>query len=229
MKVRNVWFDLGLTLVQVPVEQLYKEVLQKFQVEKTEEDIRRCFYLTDKTFMREYPHVLGTKPVNFMPWYLGVLNYHLGVQLDLQLCAKLYREVRQQTEIRWQLIDGVVETLKQLKSLDIQIGLISNWDYSCRTVLSDNHLEQFLDPIIISSEVGIEKPDPSIFEKALNAAGADPKTSLYVGDNYYDDVIGTQKVGMKCLLIDPYKRLGIPEIKYELVISDIREVVHYIG
>ena len=228
MKVKNVWFDLGMTLVHVPVEQLYKEVLRKFQIEKTSEDIRRCFYLTDKTFMREYPHVLGSNPVNHMPWYLGVLNYHLGVQLDLQVCTKMYREVRQQTDIRWKLIDGVVDTLKQLKSLNIQLGLISNWDHSCRMVLSENNLEQFLEPIIVSSEVGIEKPDPSIFEKALKMAGAEPKTSLYVGDNYYDDVVGTRKVGMKCLLIDPYKRLGIPEINYDLVISDIREVVHYI-
>lgn len=228
MKFQNVWFDLGLTLVHIPLEELYLQVLQEFNVEKTCSDIRRAFYLADKTFMREYPHVLGTDSAHFMPWYLGVLNFHLGVRLDLQACTKLYREAHQRMNVKWQLIDGAVETLKELKSRGIQIGLISNWNQTCRTVLSEKGLDKLLNPIVISSEVGVEKPDPRIFQTALTLADADPKKSLYVGDNYYDDVIGTRKVGMKCLLIGPYKRFGIEEIDHDLVITDIREVMNYI-
>jgi putative hydrolase of the HAD superfamily len=228
MKVQNVWFDLGLTLVHVPLEEAYLQVLEAFDVKKAGTDIRRAFFMADKTFMREYPHVLGTDPAQFMPWYLGVVNFHLGVRLDLQVCTKLYREAQQQRKMRWQLIDGAVDTLKELKSRGIQTGLISNWNHTCRTVLSENGLDKLLNPIVISSEVGLEKPDPRIFETALRLADADPERSLYVGDNYYDDVVGTRKVGMKCLLITPYKRFGIEEIDHDSVIKDIREVVHYI-
>ncbi|MGB8454103.1 MAG: HAD-IA family hydrolase [Anaerocolumna sp.] len=228
MKFQNVWFDLGLTLVRIPVEEAYAQVLQAFEIEKSGSDIRRAFYLANKAFMKEYPHVLGTDSAHFMPWYLGVLNYHLGVRLNLQACAKLYSELNQQMNVKWQLIDGAVETLQKLKSLGIQTGLISNWNQTCRTVLSENGLDKLLNPIVISSEVGFEKPDSRIFVTAIKLANADPEKSLYVGDNYYDDVIGARKVGMKCLLISPYQRLGIEEIDHAPIITDVREVVHYI-
>ncbi|WP_216628251.1 HAD-IA family hydrolase [Paenibacillus germinis] len=44
----------------------------------------------------------------------------------------------------------------------------------------------YFDPIIVSTEVGLEKPDPAIFQLALNMAG--PKDILYVGDHETIDV-----------------------------------------
>ena len=75
--------------------------------------------------------------------------------------------------------------------------LISNWDPSCRSVLEQNGLTPYLDPILVSSEVGVEKPDRRIFEKALELSGEDPRECLYVGDNYYDDGVGALKWGWR--------------------------------
>ena len=106
----------------------------------------------------------------------------------------------------------------------MRTGLISNWDPSCRSVLEQNGLTPFLDPIVVSSEVGVEKPDRRIFEKALELSGEDPRNCLYVGDNYYDDGVGASQVGMAFCILNPPDRLGIPELELPWCVPDIRGV-----
>ena len=228
MGYRYVWFDLGLTLVKSPVEKLYAQVLRRFDIEKDEDDIRRAFYLTDKTFMREYPRVLGADPAQFMPWYLGVLNYQLGVRLNLSACCRHYIELGEQAGRRWQAVPGAAGLLEELRRRGIGTGLISNWNHTCRDVLAENGLDRLLDVIVVSSEVGYEKPDARIFEAALQAAHVAPEECLYVGDNYYDDAVGARNAGIQCLLISPYGTLGMEEITHDATISNIKEVIRHL-
>jgi putative hydrolase of the HAD superfamily len=228
MKIRSVWFDLGLTLVYTPVDKVYQQVLASFGIQKEHDDIKRAFYLADKTFMRDYPHVLGTDTAHFMPWFLGIVNYHLGIRLNLAEAVTAYQKSRQSLHAGWQLIPGAAELLKELKVRGIHTGLISNWDASCRSVLAENGLDALLETVVVSSETGVEKPDPQIFEAALNQSGIEPEQTLFVGDNYYDDVIGAAKCGIRCLLLAPYGNLGIEEIKYQPMLSNIGEVLNYL-
>lgn len=228
MKFRYVWFDLGLTLVRSPFEELYNQVLAAFDVQKEEDEIKRAFYLTDKEFMRNYPHVLGTLPAHFMPWYLGLLNYKLGLRLNIEETYRIYTKLKEGLSLKWRLIPGVAEMLKELRQRGVHIGLITNWDASCRSVLNANNLDGWLDITVISSEVGIEKPEKAIFQMALDEAGAEAEEVLYVGDNYYDDVVGAGQAGIRSLLIAPYGRLGIEEINHEYIISNIKEVADYL-
>ena len=75
MAYEYLWFDLGMTLVETSRSIRYQKVLEDFQIVKEEKEIRKAYHITDKIFMREYPHVLGQSPEKFFPWYLGVLNY----------------------------------------------------------------------------------------------------------------------------------------------------------
>jgi FMN phosphatase YigB (HAD superfamily) len=56
--------------------------------------------------------------------------------------------------------------------------------------------------IITSKEVGHEKPHPPIFLMALEQAGAQAASTIYVGDHYDTDVVGAQRVGIKGVLLD---------------------------
>jgi putative hydrolase of the HAD superfamily len=224
MKYRYVWFDLGCTLVHSDHAGRYAEALREFGVHRDEAAVEAAFYLADKTFMRQYPHVLGGNPDTFLPWYLGVLNYHLGVKLNLHACQKSYVDTFTPDGRRWTAAPGAADLLRRLKAAGLGVGLISNWDLSCRTVLSENGLDWLLDVIVVSGEAGFEKPDPRIFQIALQAAGVTPEHSLYVGDNYYDDVLGARAAGMDCLLLAPYGRTGIEEIAHDRLIAEIGEV-----
>ena len=58
--------------------------------------------------------------------------------------------------------------------------------------------------IVDSSVEGVAKPDPRIFQPALDALGTDPSRTLYVGDTVHADVHGADAAGMPVVQLDPY-------------------------
>ncbi len=57
-------------------------------------------------------------------------------------------------------------------------------------------MAQRLDVALFSSEVGRRKPDPAIFERALERLGVEPGRTLFVGDTLATDVAGAAALGM---------------------------------
>lgn len=227
--IRYIWFDLGYTLVKTNREQMYQKVLHLFGVYRSMEEIARAYHRTDKLFMREYPGVLGKDHRVFMPWYIGELNYALNLTLPIEEVMSYLKKINAQNPVRWEVCEGVIPTLRTLKKHGYHLGLISNWDHTARDVLASCRLDQELDDIVISSEVGVEKPDPAIFQLAMERSGATPSQSLYIGDNYYDDVIGSRKAGIHCLLINRFGNFGIEELTHVSVIHGVQEVLDYFG
>jgi putative hydrolase of the HAD superfamily len=82
-------------------------------------------------------------------------------------------------------------------------GVISNSNGSARRILQSLGLARYLDFVLDSAEVGVEKPDPRIFRLALERAGVRPPEAVYVGDLYSVDVLGARGVGMPAILLDP--------------------------
>lgn len=223
--VDYIWFDLGYTLVHLNREEVYREVLQQSGIEKTTEEIALAYHLTDKYFMREHPGLLGKKRENYHIVYQGKLHQFLRLEKE-QTERLIKNKFMPRNEVRWNAFAKTIETLKELKSQGVGVGLISNWNDTARNVLKENHILPLLDHVVISSELGIEKPDERIFQHALEQNGVAPEKSLYIGDNYYDDVIGSKKVGMDSILINPFDRVGIEELDQQIfVISNIENLI----
>jgi len=65
--------------------------------------------------------------------------------------------------------------------------------------------------VAISGVLGVAKPDPRIFEAALAGAGADPSTTVHVGDQPANDVAAARAVGITPVLIDRFARYPEPD------------------
>ncbi|ELZ05663.1 HAD-superfamily hydrolase [Natrialba chahannaoensis JCM 10990] len=92
---------------------------------------------------------------------------------------------------------GRVETIEDLADRDLHIGVISNVDDEAgREMLAQFGVREQFDSITTSEEVGRTKPDPDLFETALEKAGVSPERSLMIGDRYEHDVKGAAEVGM---------------------------------
>ena len=65
-------------------------------------------------------------------------------------------------------------------------------------------LEPYLDFVVTSEEVGSDKPEPPIFQAALERAGVNASEAVHVGDQYKIDVEGARGVGISPILIDRY-------------------------
>jgi putative hydrolase of the HAD superfamily len=91
--------------------------------------------------------------------------------------------------------------LKDLKKLGLTLGIITNLNQDMDVLLNELDLQTIIDVIVTSSEVGVEKPHPSIFLRALDKVGITPQEAIHVGDQLFSDAQGAKAVGIKPVLI----------------------------
>jgi len=82
--------------------------------------------------------------------------------------------------------------------------VVSNSDGSMARTVARIGMDHLFDGLVDSTAVGFEKPDPRIFEVALDLAGARPERTLHVGDLYAADVVGAWAAGVHAVLLDPW-------------------------
>jgi HAD superfamily hydrolase (TIGR01509 family) len=105
----------------------------------------------------------------------------------------------------WKMVmPGVPEALARLHHRGLTLAVVSNSDGTCAESLEAAGLRRYLGVVIDSADVGVEKPDPRIFEIALARCGAHRHRTLYVGDLYHADVVGGRGAGLHVLLLDPH-------------------------
>lgn len=225
MMKEYVWFDIGYTLFYLNRENAYRQALKEAGLELSLSKIERGFHFADKLFMREFTGLFGVEdPGVYMPWYIGRMNYELGIQVDINDIVKRWMEIRNEQPRQWEAYAYCRPVLSDLKKSGYKLGVISNWDGSARGLLEEHGLIDFFDTIIISSEVGVLKPEPEIFHIAFEKSGSNAEKGLYVGDNYYDDAVGSRSVGMDCCIINRFGNFGVEELKGCGIIPDIRGV-----
>jgi len=95
----------------------------------------------------------------------------------------------------WEMYPEVFATLEALSSR-FSLGVISNFDGRLRLVLDQLGIAKLLSPIVISSEVGADKPDAIIYERALQLAGFAPNEALFAGDDPVRDWQGAASAGL---------------------------------
>jgi putative hydrolase of the HAD superfamily len=100
----------------------------------------------------------------------------------------------------FQTLGAAEALLEALRSRGIKTGVILNsWPDPGRVLRGDIEragLTGLLDTIVISSEVGMRKPDPGIFRLALDELGVEPHDAMFVGDRLETDVQGAANLGM---------------------------------
>ena len=99
--------------------------------------------------------------------------------------------------------DDVRRTLPELKKAGYVLAVISNRDKPFQDTLDSHGLSEFFPYALAGGEVDIYKPEPGIFEHALRQLNVTARETVYVGDNYYADVVGARRAGLEPVLFDP--------------------------
>jgi HAD superfamily hydrolase (TIGR01549 family) len=104
----------------------------------------------------------------------------------------------------WETVPAdVIPALGRLRGLGLRIGVVSNANGTLCAKFERLGLAQCVDCVIDSADEGVEKPDPRIFERALELLGARRETTMHVGDMYHVDVVGARAAGLHAMLFDP--------------------------
>ena len=85
--------------------------------------------------------------------------------------------------------------LRALRAAGMRLVIASNWDCSLADWLGPAGLLELVDAVVTSAEVGVAKPDPLVFRRALAVAGVGPEAAVHVGDSPDNDVAGARAAG----------------------------------
>jgi putative hydrolase of the HAD superfamily len=137
--------------------------------------------------------------------YLGYVLEHLGItaESEVEAIAAWRRQYNLPVGL-WDVADPEAPAaLARVKQAGLVAGVISNSNGSVQSILERTGLARHLDFVVDSAVVGVEKPDPRIFEIALGWAGVAAHEAVYVGDLYSVDVLGARRAGLRAVLLDP--------------------------
>ncbi|WP_115463200.1 YjjG family noncanonical pyrimidine nucleotidase [Winogradskyella aurantiaca] len=123
------------------------------------------------------------------------------------------------------LFEGTVDLLEYLKQ-NYQLHIITNGfsEAQERKLINSNILDYF-QTVTNSEQVGVKKPNPRIFNFAMQVASAAPDESIMIGDNIEADVEGAENVGMNSVWFD-YKNSNKDYTK--LRISKLNELKNWL-
>ena len=127
------------------------------------------------------------------------------------------------------VIEGVFEVLETMRKDGYRIAMIVNGDSAgTRNIIATCGLEDCFDVIVISEEVGIEKPDKQIFQVALDKLGVEAENAVMVGNRIDADIVGANRIGMKSVWFrwnDRYEEtIGSEEEKPSFIIKSLSEL-----
>ena len=101
------------------------------------------------------------------------------------------------------------ETIKVLDYLQskYKLHIITNGFEEVQYIkLEESGLTKYFDVVILSEKVGVKKPHPYIFKKAFSESGANAANSVMIGDDWYADIYGAERVKMDAIYFN-YKKL----------------------
>ena len=211
MTVKAVFFDAGETLVypHPSFVELFAEVLWEKSHRVDPEALQELIHASSDRFselmLSEQALNWSTSPERSRALWDVAYRMFLS-ETDIPesehagLVDVLYERFRSIASYR--LYPDVLPVLERLRKAGVILGLISNFEDWLEQLLETLEVSPFLEVSVISGIEGVEKPDTRIFEIALERAGVDAASSVYVGDNPIFDSEPARKAGMIPVLID---------------------------
>src|SRR5262249_5699921 len=124
--------------------------------------------------------------------YFDLILKEAGVPLSSATRAA-FEELKTYHEERnlWELVpDSVVPALEALSANGLRLTVVSNSNGTLCAHLARLGLARWFQGVLDSNDLGVEKPDPRLFEIALDRSGAEKDRTIHVGDLYHVDVVG---------------------------------------
>jgi putative hydrolase of the HAD superfamily len=175
-----------------------------------DDTIDRAHYVSVRVFPMDLDDTETMEPY----WFDYLATYAKSVGVSDASMSEAIEHLRNEyvTGGLWtHLIEGSKEGLSRLAATGIPVGIVSNSDGTIEERLRDMAVLQVgsgagvdVRCVIDSGTVGIEKPNPRIFDFALEALDLPPHDVWYVGDTPAFDVVAANRAGLRPILMDPF-------------------------
>jgi putative hydrolase of the HAD superfamily len=200
--LRTVFLDAGGVLL-FPNWTRIQAALASQGVQVTAEEIARAEPRARKQLDEQ--RTIGTTTDASRGWlFFDLILAQAGIARSARTAAALTElHAYHQANNLWELVpDGVRPALAALRGHGLTLVVVSNANGTLRAHMDRIGLSSHVDIVIDSQDEGVEKPDPRLFEIALERAGGRPESTIHVGDLYQVDVVGARAAGVRAVLLD---------------------------
>jgi FMN phosphatase YigB (HAD superfamily) len=210
MVIRAIFYDLDGTLrMNVPNSwRAFTDFAIEFGLIINQEDCLRVARWEHR-YYAESPELLADRvsfPDRSSFWFNFCFRQLVVLGASSQQVADLASKLHQRMTDVYRpadiIPDGLLETLTTLKQQGYLLGVMSNRNESFSDYLSELGLAEFFSLAVFAGEAGIYKPNPGVFQFLLEKAGVSAEESIYIGDNYYADIVGARAAGLSPILFD---------------------------
>jgi putative hydrolase of the HAD superfamily len=108
-------------------------------------------------------------------------------------------------------VDGALETVRELRSRGLKVGLLSVCSDEVPAVWAETAFAGLFDAEVFSCDVGLLKPDPRIYALTCERLRVQPHETLFVGDGANDELAGAERAGLQAVQILLYGEPRWPE------------------
>lgn len=146
---------------------------------------------------------------------------------DEELGARFCTEALGRIPCKNMLLPGASELLDYLSG-KYELFILSNGFVELQSKkMATTGLTKYFKRVILSEEIGVNKPDPALFEYALNVSGAQRCSTLMIGDSFESDILGAANAGLDQMFLN---RKGEKSLAFcpTFEVSELCEVRRYI-
>ena len=137
---------------------------------------------------------------NFGRRRLVALGLHPSMAADLAPQVSAHMQEAYDPEV-W-MPEELNDLLPELRKSGYTLGIVSNRSEPYHDTVEEMDLGDHFLFVLAAGEVGSWKPDPKIFHHAARLAKSKPEETVYVGDNYFADIVGARRAGLHPVLYD---------------------------
>ena len=194
--IKAIAFDYG-GVIEIEDGDLIQEIADYLKI--TKEDWHKAYY--------SFNHLCNTGK-NSWQEVLALTCKELGASDDqIFHVLEMIKEKKKTKKVNTEL----VEIIKDLKKRNYKIALLSNNSVKLRQKLADQNILDLFDEVIISEEVGYQKPSHEIFEFLFNKLNVKNNETIFI-DNAEKSLEGAKEIGFMPILY-----VGNEKLKKELV------------
>ena len=205
MTINGIFFDLyGTLLVYENMDAAWSDWLNALHAQLKLRGLTRSIDSLAKTCDQFYSKSEPTPRQHDLTVFEQRIQ-NLCFDLELNIIAADIKVIANKVVNAWQKhisLDPEAHRVLNILHRSKKLALVTNFDHPphIRPILNKFDLAPYFDSVVISGEVGVKKPDPRIFDAALEQTGIKPEEAIYVGDTE-DDTKAACAAGMVPVLI----------------------------
>ena len=196
--IKAIAFDYG-GVIEIEEGDLIQEIADYLKI--TKEDWHKAYY--------SFNHLCNTGKSSWQEVLTLVCREFSASDDQINHVYEMIKQKKKTKKINLEL----VEIIKDLKNKNYKIALLSNNAVNLRQKLIDKNVIDLFDEVIISEEVGCQKPCPEIFEILFNKLGVKSNETIFI-DNAEKSLEKAKEIGFVPILY-----VGNEKLKEELAVA----------